>query len=137
MHHLDPMLRSHPRQADIQRPGLVECIEACNDCASACLSCADACIAENKGEMLMACIRLNLDCAALCTATSQVLSRATKPDWKVISATLRACEAACAACGAECDRHAQNMEHCRICAEACHACEASCRALLGTAAQAK
>ncbi len=136
MDYVHPMFRSHPRHAYI-RPGLVECVDACNDCAMVCLSCADACIAENKGDTLAACIRLNLDCAALCTATAQMLARAAGPDWIVLSAALRACEAACAACAAQCGQHAQHMEHCRICAAACHACEEACRLLLGSTAEAK
>ena len=137
MHELTAMLKSHPRHADTQRPGLEECIVACNDCVQTCLSCADACVAENQGDPLLACIRLDLDCAAICAATAQILSRSSQPNWTVISAVLRACETACAACGSECDRHAAHMEHCRICAAACHACAAACGTLLGTTAEAK
>jgi hypothetical protein len=127
--HVEGMFKSHPRHADASRGGWVECVEACYDCAQACLSCADACVAENQGDMLIPCIRLNQDCAAVCTATGQVLSRSSSPNWVVISALLEACATACQACGTECGHHAPHMEHCAICAEACRACEAACRTL--------
>ena len=102
-------------------------------CAQVCRSCADACIAESKGDMLAACIRRNLDCAALCDATAQVLSRTAEPDWKVVAPLLQACGEACASCAVECEQHAAMMVHCRVCAEACRACEAACKALVPTA----
>ncbi|MFZ5477852.1 MAG: four-helix bundle copper-binding protein [Myxococcota bacterium] len=135
--HAEQMLRSHPKGKETKRTGLADCIDACIDCAQSCVSCADACIAENKGEMLMKCIRLNQDCGDVCAATAAVLSRGTHTDRNVVSALVRACQAACAACAAECEKHAKDMEHCRICAASCRKAERSCQALLGTAAVAK
>lgn len=37
------------------------------------------------------------------------------------------CAAACNVCGEECQRHAGQHEHCRICAEACRRCEQACQ----------
>ena len=110
---------------------LAQCIEACHDGASACEMCADACLGEQQLQMLVRCIRLDLDCADVCTATGNVLSRQTEPDWSLISAQLQACVAACQSCGAECEMHVQHgMEHCRACAEACRRCADACNRLL-------
>lgn len=133
MTHAQQMLQTHPRQSQVDATALAECIEACFDCAQACTACADACLGE-EGHLqhLVRCIRLTLDCADVCDATGRLLSRQTEPDWGVIRAQLQACIAACRACGAECDRHAQGMgmEHCRVCAESCRRCAEACERLL-------
>lgn len=129
MNRLDLILKSHPGHAETQHPGWLACLEACLSCAQVCRSCADACVAEAKGDMLTPCIRRNMDCAAICDATAQVLSRTSQPDWRVVTALLQACAAACGSCATECERHAQMMEHCRVCAEACRECEQACAAL--------
>lgn len=79
------------------------------------------------GDMLVLCIRLNLECAAICDATAEELSRAAALDDEALDAQLDACVVACAACATECERHAEMMNHCRVCAEACRACEAACQ----------
>lgn len=83
---------------------------------------------------MVACIRLDLDCADVCTATSRVLSRQTACDTQVTRAVLEACATACRRCGDECSTHGEaGMEHCRVCAEAFRRCERACRALLDAA----
>lgn len=127
------MLRAHPDPTTAFSPGpLAECLDACLECEAVCSSCADACLAEEHVAHLRRCVRLNLDCADICSATGRVLSRLTAPDPAVLRAQLEACRAACRACGDECERHAQDMgmEHCRVCAEACRRCEAACTALI-------
>ena len=39
-------------------------------------------------------------------------------------------KAACRACGQECQKHASQHEHCRICAESCMRCADACREAL-------
>jgi hypothetical protein len=75
---------------------------------------------------LVRCIRLNLDCAAVCGATGAVMSRQTAFDPALARALLEACDR----CAAECERHAGHHEHCRVCAEACRRCETACREAL-------
>jgi hypothetical protein len=123
------MIRTHPRPS-IESTALRECIEACYDCAQTCTSCADACLGEPQVADLVKCIRLNLDCASVCQATGEVLSRLTETDRSLVRPLLQACLEACRACGTECQRHAGHMEHCRVCAEACRRCESACRAML-------
>ncbi|MCX6465916.1 MAG: four-helix bundle copper-binding protein [Pseudonocardiales bacterium] len=83
---------------------------------------------------MVRCIRLDLDCADVCTATGRVLSRQTAYDAALTRAVLEACATACRTCGDECAAHGERgMEHCRVCAEACRRCEQACRALLSAA----
>jgi len=125
------MLDTYPREFSLDRDLLVRCIEACSDCAESCTQCADDCLAEEGVQELTTCIRLNLDCADICTATGRVVSRRTGYDAEVTSAVLRACIAACGKCADECEGHAAHgMEHCRVCAEECRRCEQACQELL-------
>ena len=131
MHHVEQMLEANPARASTNRSdGTADCIVACLDCLSVCTSCADACIVEDDVATLGRCIRLNQDCAALCHTTAEVLSRSNEPDWAVIRAVLDACAFACAACSAECEKHA-HMKHCEVCAAACRECETACHSVVG------
>ena len=121
-----PMMQSSPTQPKIDRTLLEQCIKACFDCTQTCVACADACLAEQQRDMLLRCIRLDLDCAAVCNATGYIISRKTEFDVGVARAVLQACAQVCRICGDECERHAQHMEHCRICAQACRRCEQAC-----------
>jgi len=123
-------LQSHP--AKPAHPGAMSrSAEACFTCAGACTACADACLSERHVESLLACIRSDLDCAAICTATGSVVARAKAgASRQVLEGQLAVCIAACRACAEECRRHAQMHEHCRICAEACDACAHACNEML-------
>ena len=50
------------------------CIEACLACASTCNFCASSCTREENVKMMAKCIRLDMECAAICYATAQLLS---------------------------------------------------------------
>ena len=101
-------------------------LQEVTECAAACVACADACLGEESVADLVACIRLNENCADICGATARMLARpaANTNAWR---AQVEACAAACAACGAECERHAEMHDHCRICADVCRTCEKACR----------
>jgi hypothetical protein len=120
----EAMLRTHPA-TPANEEILATCIRACFACAQACTSCADACLGEPDPKMLDRCIRLDLDCADLCQATGNIVTRQTKTDLELVSVTLRACSTACRLCAEECEEHAA-MAHCRVCAEACRECERAC-----------
>jgi hypothetical protein len=129
------MLDTYPGEPGADRALLVACIDACSDCAGSCTQCADACLAEESVQHLTTCIRLNLDCADVCTATGRVVSRRTGYDAEVTGAVLRACIEACGKCAAECEIHAAHgMEHCRVCAADCRRCEQACKELLAAIA---
>jgi hypothetical protein len=121
------MIASHPAMTGGINDALVRCIEECFNCAQACVSCADACLAEEMRGELVQCIRLNLDCADICAAVGAVASRRTGSNHDVMRRSLDLCAEACRYCAAECERHAEAHEHCRICADACHTCDAACR----------
>jgi hypothetical protein len=129
MHHLQAMLREQPhhfRAEEVVR----QCIESCTECAAVCTLCADACLAEPQVQNLVACIRLDLDCAELCAATARIVGRLTKPHKATMRAALTACATACRECAAECRLHASMHGHCRVCAETCDACAKACDSLL-------
>lgn len=124
------MLESHPGGPRASDPRLLtECLLACAECAQVCNACADACLGEDMLGDLVACIRIDLDCADICAATGAVLAR-TATTGEATAVLLRACMAACAACAEECQQHAAMHKHCRICADACRRCLNACEKLL-------
>lgn len=130
MSYAKQMLDTYPQTFDVDADTLAAATEACVDCAQACTACADACLAEDMVADLRKCIRTDLDCATICAATADVLSRQTGSDANVTRAQVEACKAACTACGDECEQHASMHGHCRVCAEACRRCEQALDALL-------
>lgn len=127
------ILDAYPKDlGTIDHHMLAESIAACFDCAQNCTACADSCLAEDTVADLTRCIRTDLDCADLCTATGNILSRHTGFDANVTRATLQACAAACQACAVECERHAGMHDHCRLCAQACRRCEQACNELFAS-----
>jgi hypothetical protein len=128
--HVRDMISTHPHVQRQTNDALPACIEACYDCAQTCTSCADACLGEENHNMLIQCIRRNLDCADICAATGAIASRRTGSNTEVMRAVIQACAEACRVCGEECRSHAEMHEHCRICGEACLRCEEACRAAI-------
>jgi hypothetical protein len=129
------MLQAYPGPTGNADPAaLARAIDECLACFQACTACADACLSEEELADLIMCIRLNQDCADICAATAQVLSRPSGFDRGGTMTLVRACVEACRACEAECQRHAGMHEHCAICAEACRRCAEACAALTGSAA---
>jgi hypothetical protein len=119
------MLAKHPDPTPMQ-PVLLECIDACFACAQVCRACADACLAEEDVRDMRQCIRLDLDCAALCQALAEIAARRTGYNEAVIRLTLEACSQACRDCAMECGKHADHHEHCAMCRDACLACAKAC-----------
>ena len=124
------MLDTYPATMNVDKTVLSAAIEQALNCFQTCTACADACLSEKMVADLATCIRSNLDCAAVCATTVQVLSRHTGYDANITRAQLAACIAACKACGDECAAHAEMHDHCKVCAEACRACEQACQDLL-------
>ena len=128
--HVQQMISKHPDVQGNTNSALIRCIEECYACSQTCTACADACIAEQMVDQLRQCIRLNLDCADICSTTGAIASRRTGSNEDTIRRMLMACAAVCRDCGEECQRHAQMHEHCRVCADACERCEQACDAAL-------
>ena len=118
------------RTSTVDASVLAVTIEAMNDCAQACTADADADLGDSELANMIACVRLCLDCADVCTATARVVSRQTAYEPGVLRPLLEACAAICARCGDECEMHAHTHAHCRICQDACRRCEQACRDLL-------
>jgi len=88
-----------------------------------CNQCADACLEEPEIAKLRECIRLDMECAALCRSAAELMMI----DGKYADALCRLCAEICTACAEECDKHAKmGMEHCRVCAQACRQCAEEC-----------
>ena len=124
------MLQTYPTPIGLDSRKLAATIDALIACAETCTACADACLGEDMVADLTTCIATNLDCADICGAAARVLSRRVGFDSTSTGEVLRACIAACRACGEECSRHASMHEHCRLCADACRACLEACEDLL-------
>jgi hypothetical protein len=105
-------------------PSEKTCLSACQACATACLQCAIGCLQESEVKMLTGCIRLDLECAHLCSLAASSLARtdAHRAD------TCRLCAQVCQDCAAECVKH--DMAHCQACADACRQCAGACLAMV-------
>jgi hypothetical protein len=124
------LLRSHPVKP-AHADAMSRAIDACFSCVETCTACADACLSEDHISQLIACIRLNLDCAEVCAATGAILSRANKAGGRqLMEAQLTTCIAFCRACASECNRHGDMHKHCRVCADTCLACATACDEML-------
>lgn len=91
------------------------------ECAAACNHCAVSCLEEDDVKMMVRCIRLDLDCAAICKVALDYVSR----DSTMAREVLGLCARACRECGEECAKH--KHDHCQACAEACRRCEQACQ----------
>ena len=126
------MFQTHPEKPSHSEV-MSRCIDTCFNCVETCSACADACLSEKHLESLISCIRLNLDCAAVCAATGSIMSRANKVGHRqLLEAQLTTCIAYCRACADECARHASMHKHCDVCAKACRACAEACTNMLAT-----
>jgi hypothetical protein len=76
-------------------------------------------LAEPDAQELLRSGRLCLDCAEVCDTTGRILIRQTEPDLGVLGAAIEACAVVCQAYAEECELHASQHEHSRICAEVC------------------
>ena len=125
------MFRTHPAPASDAGEEAFALVQAAAECAYCCTTCADACLQEEHVAELRKCIRLNQDCAEICSTTALLISRPGEQDRPALRAQLEACIAICRACAEECERHAGMHEHCAICAECCRACAEACERMAG------
>ena len=126
------ILAGSGRKSPLDSALLGDALDALNDCIQACIADTDADLSEKDLADMVRCVRLCLHCTDVCAATTGVLSRPAEYDPNVVRPLLESCVAICKTCGDECERHARQHEHCRICEEACRRCESACRKLLGS-----
>jgi hypothetical protein len=124
------LLDSYPHASGLDAGVLAATIDALTDCTQACIADVDADLSEQDLAEMVKCIRLCLNCADVCTATTGIVTRQAEFDANVARPLLESCVAICKSCGDECERHAPHHQHCRFCAEACRRCEQACRELL-------
>lgn len=99
-------------------------IDALNKCAAECNHCAVACLEEQDVKMLARCIKLDIDCAEICSLAISFVARGSEHAQHLLDE----CADICNACAEECEKHAaMGMEHCRSCAEVCRACAEACK----------
>src|ERR671918_1386621 len=89
------LLDTYPGTFNVDAAVLADASDAVNDCAQACTSCADDSLAEQDITALVKVIRLDLDCADVCTATVRVLSRQTEYDANLTRSLLETCVTSC------------------------------------------
>ncbi|MBI4898171.1 MAG: four-helix bundle copper-binding protein [Actinobacteria bacterium] len=127
---VNEMLTSRPTDTRLGGELMAECVERLTNCAQACTQCADDCLAEQFQQHHMAkCIRLNQDCADICSTAARVLSRQAGYVPDTVAAMLSAAIEACGACALVCEEHSQ-MDHCAACARHCREAENVCGAML-------
>ncbi len=97
------------------------CIEACLKCAAVCNHCESSCTQEDDVKMIAKCIQLDMECAAICYASAQLMSVGSESAKDLC----RICATICDAYGNECSKH--HTQHCQECAEACQQCAEECR----------
>lgn len=109
------------RASQENREKFQACITACSDCIVECKSCATDCLNERDIKVMVRCIRLNQDCAAVCAMAMESMASGSEFTKRICSL----CGDICYACAIECEKHTQ-MEHCTQCAEACRKCAIEC-----------
>ena len=101
-----------------------ELINILDDCAQSCNACTAADLLEKEVEMMVRCIRLDIDCAEICALTSNYLSRNSEFAYPMAVQ----CAVICDVCAEECEKH-PDMPHCVECARVCRKCAQECRKL--------
>ena len=96
---------------------LAECVQYCNYCLNSCLE-------EQDIKMMVNCIRLDRDCALICSTALQLVYK----QGKFAKDILQLCIKACKACAEECGKF--QHDHCKKCAEACKKCADACRSFM-------
>jgi hypothetical protein len=128
---LADVLADHPAKDTFDLAEINRAVQTCSECAAGCLACADACLAEDHVTDMRRCIKLDLICAEICTATARVLS-APGPGGDAWRQLVEVCAKACAECADECEAH--DDQHCQRCAELCREAQRACQQLLAAAA---
>ncbi len=95
-------------------------MQALLTCTATCETCATACLNETDVKMMTNCIKLDRDCADICSLAVRLIQR----DSFISREFLLICERICHLCATECSKHTH--EHCLKCAEACKECAHIC-----------
>ncbi|MFD5127605.1 Rho termination factor N-terminal domain-containing protein [Streptomyces olindensis] len=89
----EKLLDAYPAETGMPPRILGEALDKLYECAGVCLTCADAAAAEQDPEkivMSIKCVRLDNDCADLCTVAARILARQTGYDAPATMAIIEA-----------------------------------------------
>lgn len=90
---VEKLLDAYPAETGMPPRLLGEAVDKLYECAGVCLTCADAAAAEQDPEkivMSVKCVRLDNDCADLCTVAARILARQTGYDAPTTMAVIEA-----------------------------------------------
>ncbi|WP_406725064.1 Rho termination factor N-terminal domain-containing protein [Streptomyces sp. GD-15H] len=90
---VEKLLDAYPAETGTPPRLLGEVVDKLYECAGVCLTCADAAAAEQDPEkivMSIKCVRLDNDCADLCTVAARILARQTGYDAPTTMAVIEA-----------------------------------------------
>ncbi len=100
------------------------CIDACTSCHQTCLHTLRHCLEKGGKHADASHITLLLDCAQICTASADFMTRHSDQH----NSVCRACAEVCRACAASCDSMGDD-DMMKQCAEECRRCAESCLAM--------
>lgn len=92
-------------------------------CAALCSHCATSCLEESDPKMMVKCVQLDMECAAICYAAVQLMSLGSKKAAELC----KLCADICESCAKECSKY--DNEHCKECAKVCSECAIQCRSM--------
>jgi hypothetical protein len=100
------------------------CAKACSDCQRECDMCSFHCstlLAEGQRDHI-ASMRSCQDCAAICAASAQIVSRGGPYSGLICEVCAKACDH----CAKTCEKFPKD-EHMKKCAEECRKCQKACQ----------
>src|SRR5262245_14570061 len=111
------------------------CARACSDCQRECDYCAALCadMIVKGDQTFLATLQTCLDCANLCAAAAQIVSR----HGTFSAVVCQACVEACLRCAKECETLGKGDDRMAACAKQCRACEKCCREMLAHSGEAR
>ena len=99
------------------------CIEACMRCAALCKHAVVSSLKETDPAIMVKCVQLALECAAICTTTAELMSLGSDK----VAEMAKICATIADACAEEFSKHTN--EHSQECAEACTKCADECEVI--------
>lgn len=109
-------------QAVIDRSGLQECINNCQECHAICVETSAHCLDLGGEHAARPHMVLLADCAQICAVSANYMLRGSPRHGR----TCAVCAEVCRECAEECERMAGGDRLMARCAEVCRRCAESC-----------
>lgn len=118
---------AHPAGHGPNPAMMMKCAEACSDCQRECDACSDHCahMLSEGDKSHYTTLKTCQDCATVCAAAAQMVSR--HGPFSIL--ICKACAEACDQCATECEKF-KDDEHMARCAEECRKCEKACKQMI-------